>query len=86
MAAWTGNSGPGLMKVQPLWRWVWLRTRDISQMQYSTASTGGSCAPTAQVQIQGEIGVTATACDSHRGVRAADATLQYVTMTWYAVP
>lgn len=70
-------------KVQVLWRWVWLRTRDISRMQYSTASTGGSCAPTAQVQIQGEIRVTATACDSHRGVRAADATLQYVTMTWY---
>lgn len=59
------------------WVWVWLRTRDISRMQYSTASPVGSCAPTAQVERRGEIRVTATACDSHRGLRAADATLQY---------
>lgn len=41
------------MKVQVLWRWVWLRTRDISQMQYSTARPVGTLVaepPTAQVQ------------------------------------
>lgn len=85
MSTWTGHSGPDLKKVQLLWRWVWLRTRDISQMQYSTASPVGNCAHCPGGR-RAEIRVAATACDSHKGTMATDATLQYVTMTWCAVP